>query len=85
MANVDYQFKNQLSVFPNPTSDIINIKANINLVINKLYIYNLNGRLLKESTTDLNKINISELSKGIYLLKVVSNEDKTAVFRIIKK
>lgn len=85
LANVDYQFKNQLSVFPNPTSDIINIKANINLVINKLYIYNLNGRLIKESTSDLNKINISELSKGIYLLKVVGNEDETAVFRIIKK
>ncbi|OAD45532.1 T9SS type A sorting domain-containing protein [Polaribacter atrinae] len=85
LSNIDYEFKNQLKVFPNPTSDIINIKANTNLGINQLYIYNLNGRLIKESATDLDKINISELSKGIYLLKVVGNENKTAVFRIIKK
>lgn len=86
LAVIDFEFKNQLKVFPNPTSDIVNIISTTNLVINKLYIYDLNGRLVKSSNDkNLNKINISELTKGMYLLKVIGAENKSAVFRIIKK
>jgi N-acetylmuramoyl-L-alanine amidase len=86
LSVVDYEFQNQITIYPNPSSDLINISSNYNLDINKLYVYDLNGRLLKtKEGNDLNKLNISELTNGIYLLKIVNNENKQAVFRIVKE
>lgn len=86
LSVMDYEFKNQLKVFPNPTFNVVNITSNTNLDISKLYIFDLKGRLVKESNnSNLNKIDISNLTNGVYLLKVIGTEDKTAVFRIIKK
>ena len=86
LSIVDYEFQNQLTIYPNPSSDLINISFNTSLEISKLYVYDLNGRLVKkEEGTNLNKINISELMNGIYLLKVVNNKNENAVFRIVKE
>ncbi|MCI2228156.1 N-acetylmuramoyl-L-alanine amidase [Polaribacter sp. MSW13] len=80
------EFQKQLTVYPNPTSNFINIKSKQDLTIDKFYVYDINGRLIKEvNGNSLDKINISELTNGIYLLKIVSNENKKAVFRIVKK
>jgi GH25 family lysozyme M1 (1,4-beta-N-acetylmuramidase) len=86
LSLINYEFQKTLTIYPNPASDIINIKSENNLILNKLILYDLNGRKIKEKQgTNLNKIKISELTSGIYLLKVVSNENKKAFFRIMKK
>lgn len=65
----------EISVFPNPTSDVLNIKFNIitnnNVVAN---IYNLLGEKvlsfnIKTGTTN-SSINISELKNGVYVLSI---------------
>ena len=86
LSIIDYEFQKQLKIYPNPTSNFVNISSNTNLDINNLFVYDLNGRLVKSiDGNNLNKINISELTSGIYLLKVVDNENRTAVYRIVKR
>jgi hypothetical protein len=85
LSVVDYNFQKQITIYPNPASNFLNVKSNNNLILIEFIIYDLNGRQVKETHgNDLNKIDISELSNGMYLLQVVGKENKKAVFRILK-
>lgn len=56
-----------LSVYPNPTSDIISIKGVEN--IKSIKVYSILGALEKE-VFNTNQINVSELSSGVHFIKV---------------
>jgi len=61
--------------FLNPANDFVTI--NSNLSIDKVEIYNLLGNLVCKSTLDTTNIDISNLSKGVYLLTVFSGTQKS--------
>jgi len=70
-----------LNVFPNPARDRINISSEINVKGNvQLVLYDLTGRIVAEQkisqTSDyLNTyFNVSDLSRGVYLLKLSSDQ-----------
>ena len=68
--------ENSLSMFPNPVTNeltINNISKN-----STISIYDLNGRLIinKISKSEIEKIDVSNLTNGIYLIKV---SDKKAI------
>ncbi len=67
------------SIYPNPSSDFINIKG----VDGKYFIYDLNGKLLQTGMVNPQSIDISSLSKGMYILKIYSSS-RTIVSRIVK-
>jgi hypothetical protein len=69
-----------LNLYPNPTSDFLYIEgANLN----SLYeIVDLKGKILSQGKYD-NKIDVTNLSRGTYLVKV-SNNNKSAVLRFVK-
>lgn len=70
-----------LEIFPNPTHNIINI--NSNKKINKIELYDLQGKLiLKENETD--QINISNLKEGVYFIKIYTNNG-LQIKKIIKE
>lgn len=74
--NVEIFERNSLKIYPNPTSDFINISlSNESLENSKIEIYNLLGALIysKDSTTENPKINVQNFSKGIYILSVEKN------------
>lgn len=60
--------KTQPNVFPNPTSDFINIKSDE--IINSIKLYNASGRLIKTENSNSSKINISSLPKGNYIISI---------------
>ena len=61
-------------IFPNPFSDHIMIKNETNKSV-QIYLYNLNGRLISTQKTRYNtRIELNNLSKGIYILKICDNE-----------
>ena len=64
---------NSIEVFPNPANKELNISLN-NSKNEKATIefYNLEGKLIKQFSTNKNysSINISELNKGIYIIKI---------------
>lgn len=72
----------QVAVYPNPSSDIINLKYYN--PINKISIYNLNGlQVLSVGGNGNNRdqVDISGLNDGIYIVKI----NDTAVTRFIKQ
>ncbi|MDB2462949.1 T9SS type A sorting domain-containing protein, partial [Algibacter sp.] len=73
-----------LSVYPNPTSSILNIELKNGGSIKKTTILNLVGQQVLKNTTGRTSINISGLSKGMYILKIESS-DGTFSKRVIKK
>jgi len=58
--------KTTIKVYPNPVKDFINITSDKS--IKSVEIYDALGRLIKKDT--YTKINVSQLSKGNYLLKI---------------
>ena len=69
-------------IYPNPTKDNITIinKSNENLIGSILEIYDLNGKLISKYKLLLNQntISLSNLSSGIYIVKIV-NKDKVYI------
>ena len=53
-------------IFPNPTSDFLNIESGMDGVF---YIYSIDGRLLKSFNSKEKKVDVSDLGTGIYFLK----------------
>jgi hypothetical protein len=76
-----------LRLYPNPAKDVITISNNSNIELEGIAIYDMNGRLVKQIETIDNSrnqtINISELTYGIYLIRIYNNQANT-VKRVIK-
>ena len=76
-------------LYPNPTSTILNLVVGNKLNTPESYtIINTLGQILHskkiETTEDL-QINVSNLSQGIYFLKLSKNQSETNTIRFIKK
>ncbi|WP_312766687.1 T9SS type A sorting domain-containing protein [Epilithonimonas sp.] len=75
------QMAEKLKVFPNPVKDIINLDTQDD----KEYyfqIYNMSGQLVKEGKFNNRRTDMSDLSTGIYLLRINNSE---SVIKIIKQ
>lgn len=71
-------------VYPNPTSNVLNIKATQD--IDNVTVFNLLGQNVASFTKNEiinSSIDLSELSKGLYLVKI-SSGDKTQTLRVTK-
>lgn len=59
----------QLSIYPNPSSEIITINTPTGVEIISTNLYDVLGNLVLNQTTN-NQINISSLATGVYLLNI---------------
>lgn len=73
----------EIIVFPNPTTGQLTIKLEEGFQANYVEIYHPAGKIITARLPFNNKINISDLPAGIYLLKVKANE-KYYYSKIIK-
>ena len=73
-----------VSIYPNPVSDgIINLVNPTNEAL-AVEIFDLNGRKVISKTSIFDSVDVSELSEGIYSMKL-SNQDKFDVKKIVIK
>lgn len=72
VLSIGSYFVEDISIYPNPSTGRIIIKANN---LNQVDIYNISGTLLKSSEN--NEIDLSKFSKGIYLIKIMTNKGIT--------
>jgi len=66
-------FGNKLSFYSNPVKDILQLKLDDFIVIKSYTIFDSTAKEIKSETTFTDKINVMNLSKGIYILKVETN------------
>ena len=66
----------RISIYPNPTDGILNI-SNSNGSISNIVLTDIAGKVLVEAAvnSDLAEIDLSSYPKGIYLVKVVTEND----------
>ena len=80
-----FELDNNLTVFPNPSNGIINLKSDY--IINTLRIYNIIGDLILIKNLYLNKsiLNIESLTSGIYFIEVELNNGSVLNKKIVLK
>lgn len=72
-ASVNDIFSSKISIYPNPANDFISVSTSE--TITGMEIYNLIGKkVVSSANTKNNTINVSNLAKGVYVLKVMSND-----------
>lgn len=80
-ASVDKFDNVQFSVYPNPTTSILKIDDS-NFALKNVSLFNVLGKKVLSSSK--NEINLENLSKGIYLVKILNQNNKFATKRIVK-
>ncbi|RXM49694.1 MULTISPECIES: T9SS type A sorting domain-containing protein [unclassified Chryseobacterium] len=73
--------KNGMSIYPNPVKDILYIHSAIE--VNKAVIYDTTGRVINSIGVKGNTVQVSDLPKGNYLIKLFL-KDKVSVQKFIK-
>lgn len=73
-----------IKIFPNPTEDQINIIIPFKYESKRIQIFSLTG-LVKEYEGNLKKINLRELSGGVYFMRITTTNNISEVFQIIKQ
>jgi hypothetical protein len=77
--SVNDNFLSQLSVYPNPTKDIVTIKMPSNIEVVSMKLFDVLGNLVKKNA-NTTRLDVSNLSSGLYLLDIT-----TTVGSITKK
>ena len=73
--------ENQVVIYPIPASDIVTIKTNLN--VKSATIFNILGKEVKKhKNIDHNIINVSDLKKGIYFIKLHIEDGQTLTKKI---
>jgi len=75
---------NNIKIYPNPSSDTFNINSS-QIELNKIEIYSLLGKKLKEYSAIRSVYNIEDLTSGLYLVKIYTNKGMFTIKKLIKK
>lgn len=68
---------NSFSVYPNPSSDVLNIDNTVDALLQDISITDMNGRVVKTiklSGQSSAKLNISDLTTGVYMMNIISDK-----------
>lgn len=76
------EFTNSTVVYPNPATDVINIKSSD--IVKSIEIYNMQGQLVKMEIGEVNNISVKDFTNGIYMMRLTTDKG-TSMHKIIKK
>ncbi|WP_418509689.1 FG-GAP-like repeat-containing protein [Corallibacter sp.] len=81
--NTNNHYFNELSIYPNPVKDVLNIKTSSQEY--SYHLFNIQGQeVLKANNQTSKTIDVSKLPSGIYILKLTDG-DKSQSFKVIKQ
>ncbi len=86
LKNPDFDLKNQISAYPNPTDGILHLNSE-NALIKEASVFDLLGKqVYKSNFSALNNVSLDlkSLQAGAYLLKVTSDSGTTETMKIMK-
>ena len=70
-------------IYPNPSSDYVNIFLPDKNKTNKILLFDVEGKLVLEQELQNNQLNIKHLPIGTYILKTIDSENNN--YKIIKQ
>ncbi|PWI30435.1 hypothetical protein DI383_08290 [Flavobacteriaceae bacterium LYZ1037] len=73
----------EISIYPIPASDYVNIKTPNHVQIKSIRLIDMNGKIVMQVQDQIEKINISNLQQGVYLMQITTNNSSLSK-RIIK-
>ena len=83
LSNQDVQ-KSRTSIYPNPASDLVQIKSDQEF--DSFAIYNVSGQqILSKQLNSEQRIDVSTLTKGMYFLKLNSNGQEIETLKLAKE
>ena len=82
--NEDQLLDFEMNVYPNPATDAA-IVSWTGIEVNKMYIQNMNGQIVYEqgATTNQMKVNVSDLSAGVYLVVLETSANQHITKRLM--
>ena len=75
---------NEIQVFPNPVKTVLNIKNKSVKKINKIMLHDIQGKVILEVNNNDDKIDLSELKMGNYILNLTIDAINYQ-YKVIKK
>lgn len=82
-TNEELKNETTIHIWPNPATDQINVEIN-NIEISKIEIVDMMGVLLKSCPELKKTIDISDLSNGIYFIKITTCDNEIIIRKIMK-
>lgn len=74
-----------LQVYPNPVKDVLNFKMANNLKVESTEIYDMVGKKVNSTNAKaIENVNVANLPKGTYVLKVKANDGNVYIQKIMK-
>lgn len=85
LSTKDNVLSQGISIYPNPTNSVININSsNSNIAIKNVSLINVIGKTVYSSAST-KAINVSNFSKGLYILKIEAQDGGVATKKVIVK
>lgn len=79
-------FNNEsFSLYPNPASNVLNIKTKNDLTMQSAQVYDLNGRMIFESAVTNEAVNVEQLASGTYILLLRDTNGKDYSQKFLKE
>lgn len=75
----------EITVFPNPVNHSLFITTNDNIVIQKIMVFDSNGKIVIQRTGTENQLDVSKLSAGLYRVRVIKANGVSAASTFLKK
>ncbi len=83
-TKIDEHEETLVQLYPNPTSDNLYVTAPETVIIDFVEIFNEEGQHVKSIKGNVTSINVSELSKGMYFIRIHA-EGKGVVRKFVKR
>jgi hypothetical protein len=79
MSNEQLAISNSFTIYPNPAKGFVNLNVETLVGLGSIVVTDLYGKSVKTQALSMgtNTVNISNLSKGMYFVSVVTSEGKT--------
>ena len=77
--------ENGLSLFPNPTKDLLQLQYSHGAIPVKIELYDLQGRLVRTQNKAFESIDLSQLPPGNYMMRVIMDDGKSYTDKVVKE
>jgi hypothetical protein len=78
------RINNLVSIFPNPSLDLIRFNGLIRGVTYKIAVLNVSGQIVMQGTINMNEYNVSNLVSGVYSVIITDPVGNADVIRFVK-